>query len=215
MVKKIYRLLKKRNENIKSSWFHQIKTLLVNLNLAHVWDSEEVGTKSNWNTTVGRSLRNREVSEWKTRMTNKPKLRLYRVLKLDLNREEYLGMLLTFAQRKALTSMRSGTHVLRIETGRWKKIEYNERICKLCNNSVENEEHFFINCYVLERIRDTLVSNIRSECGVDISVMDKAASMTFLLANSCRARETRCQVARHVADYIIKASWLRSKLLGL
>ena len=100
-MKKIYRPLKKRNEYFKSSWFYQIKTILINLNIAQVWDSEEVGTKSNWNTTVGRSLRNREVSEWKTRMANKPKLRLYRVLKLDLNREEYLGMLLTFAQRKA------------------------------------------------------------------------------------------------------------------
>ena len=196
MVKKIYRLLKKRNEYIKSSWFYQIKTILINLNLAQVWDSEEVGTKSNWKTIIGRSLKSRELREWKARMANKPKLRLYRVLKLDLIREDYLDMDITFAQRKALTSMRSGTHVLRIESGRWEKEEYNERLCKLCNNSVENEQHFFLSCYVLDRIRDSLVSKIKSDCGVDINIMDKDAALIFLLGNSCRTRDIRCQISR-------------------
>ena len=44
-------------------------------------------------------------------MDKNPKLRLYRVLKLDLGREEYLDMDLPLIKRKEITRLRSGTHI--------------------------------------------------------------------------------------------------------
>ena len=112
----------------------------------------------------------REVREWKIRMDNKPKLRLYRILKLDLGREDYLEMDLTFNQRKAITIMRSGTHKLRVETGRWNKEESKEEHARFfCQSGlIETKEHFLLDCYVLERIRDGLRTNIKTDIGVDI-----------------------------------------------
>ena len=39
------------------------------------------------------------------------------------------------------------THKLQIETGRYKSIEKEKRLCTLCNlNKVESEEHFLLEC---------------------------------------------------------------------
>ena len=68
---------------------------------------------------------------------------------------------------------------------------------------------------MLERIRDGLRTNIKTDIGVDIRRMNNDAVLTFLLGNSCRDRESRNKVMRHVSDYIVKATWLRNKILGL
>ena len=38
--------------------------------------------------------------------------------------------------------------------GRWRGIQREDRICKLCNNGIENEIHFLFHCCSLEHIRE-------------------------------------------------------------
>ena len=45
--------------------------------------------------------------------------------------------------RNALLKIKISSHQLRIETGRYKKIPRNERICSFCNSyKIEHENHF-------------------------------------------------------------------------
>ena len=81
----------------------------------------------------------------------KAKLRLYRTLKSDLRREEYLS--LPLESRRRLTEIRSGTHGLRIETGRWQKEAVEERICRVCIcGPIEDEVHALLDCYPYRKI---------------------------------------------------------------
>ena len=55
-----------------------------------------------------------------------------------------------------LARLMSGTNNLRIETGRYNGRKIEERICKLCNEGIEDEHHF-LNIY-------NMYENIRNEC---------------------------------------------------
>ena len=74
------------------------------------------------------------------------KLRTYRVLKRNLEFEDYLNAN-DSRGRRAMTTIRGGTSVLRIETGRHrftnrhKALEVEERVCLICGNGeVEDED---------------------------------------------------------------------------
>ena len=130
----------------------------MDLNLGHLWVSEEVGDLESWNTLITQAFKDREVTQWKERMERKPKLRLYRTFKSQLVREEYLDTDLPFDIRKQITQLRSGTNKLRIESGRWNKEELENRVCKLCSMEVlEDEVHFLVDCHLYDRQRSLMM----------------------------------------------------------
>ena len=49
-------------------------------------------------------------------------------------------------ERHTLTKFRISSHRLEVERGRYFGLKFENRICKLCNDHVEDEEHFMISC---------------------------------------------------------------------
>ena len=62
-----------------------------------------------------KSIRAREEMEWKAKLEEKPKLRLYRTLKFDLEQEEYLNVIQDSEARRLMTALRGGTNMLAVE----------------------------------------------------------------------------------------------------
>ena len=58
------------------------------------------------------------------------KLRLFRKVKVNFNFEYYLSQVQNVKHRQAETKLRISAHKLPVETGRYKNISYNDRICK-------------------------------------------------------------------------------------
>ncbi len=84
------------------------------------------------------------------------KLNLYSELKESFEPELYLSQVKIFQHRKALSRLRTSSHNLLIETGRYNKTDREKRICKCCKQGViESEFHFLMQCdlYNLERNR--------------------------------------------------------------
>ena len=46
---------------------------------------------------------------------------------------------------------------LRANTGRYENINYNDRICKICNDSTEDEYHFLLECNIYDYIRSNFI----------------------------------------------------------
>ena len=66
-------------------------------------------------------------------------------------------------QRRMLTKLRGGTAELRIETGRWRGLERQERICKCCESGeVEDVEHLVMR-----------YAHVKEERGKLIELMDE------------------------------------------
>ena len=85
------------------------------------------------------------------------KLRTYRTFKHDFRMEAYLN--LPVYLRIPVTKFRVSAHPLRIETGRYalpQPIPPGERYCWFCQNTVEDEVHFLLECPAYEDNRKHL-----------------------------------------------------------
>ena len=60
-------------------------------------------------------------------------------------------------ERIILTRFRTGSHNLRIETGRWSNEEKNQRLCQ-CNTDIQTANHFFMECPLLTHLRGDYTS---------------------------------------------------------
>ena len=96
----------------------------------------------------------------------KPKLRTYIKYKKMLKEEEYLKNEDAIG-RRMLARIRSGTNNLRIETGRYERPRQTEeyRICKVCMEETETEEHFLKRCIAYDDIRKDLIIDLNKEEG--------------------------------------------------
>ncbi len=56
--------------------------------------------------------------------------------------------------RSLLSQLRYGILPLEIETGRYKNVARDHRICTLCNTAVEDQIHFVFKCPTYENIRN-------------------------------------------------------------
>jgi len=87
------------------------------------------------------------------------KLRSYKLVKEDFKRESYLE--LPPYMRVPVARLRTSTHSLRIETGRYNlpvPIPAEERYCWFCQNgSVEDEFHFLFDCKLYSTLEEKTV----------------------------------------------------------
>ena len=184
-------------------------------NIGQVWESELVGREQDWKRLVKASLRAREKADWKDQMEKKPKLRLYRTLKF-VEREEYLDVVVDAQQRNFLTEMRGGTNLLRVEMGRWKGEQLEERTCSFCAMSlVEDQPHALLECSAYYRERRQLFSEILQSTRYDMSrmAMDQDWLLQMLLGVSCSEKNQRAAIQTLVAKFLGTLFRIRAKLL--
>lgn len=86
-------------------------------------------------------------------------MRTYRIFKNNFSFESYLN-LGNPVERKVIAKFRISDHNLEVERGRYKGLQLNDRICKLCNSSIEDEVHYLLECPSLSHVRDPLIDNI-------------------------------------------------------
>ena len=88
------------------------------------------------------------------------KLFLYSKLKSNIEKENYLK-LENFNSRQLVTKFRISDHSLHIETGRYKKIPREFRLCKNCK-LLDDEEHFFLHCGLNDNPRINLMQKFQN-----------------------------------------------------
>jgi hypothetical protein len=95
----------------------------------------------------------------------KNKLRTYRTFKIKFEQEQYLKNIKSLELRRCLSKFRTSCHDLEIETGRYKKLKLEERVCCSCNNkSVEDEVHFLIHCPKYQQKRKICYQFLSQKC---------------------------------------------------
>ena len=110
--------------------------------------------------------------------------------------------------------MRSGSHQLKIERGRWAKEEEADRLCKVCaTGKIESEKHFLLDCYVFERYRRAMFNRILQETGYDLMSMkdDPSWLLEVLIGDGLLAKETRRSIGIAVAAFLEVAMRKRAR----
>ena len=151
-VYQIYKYCKDRTNAQKGSFCHSVQKLLAKLDLGHLWRTEQIEELKDWASLMMVSVRQLDQGLLLEAVQKKRKLKTYGLIKTDLCREVYISWSITGKQRVLYAQLRSGSHQLRIERGRWEGLEEAERVCKVCGTGkVEDKKHFLLDCFVFER----------------------------------------------------------------
>ena len=78
---------------------------------------------------------------------------LYKHIVDHITLQNYLKKPLPLLSKKLICKLRLSAHTLLIETGRYRGIPRDQRICPLCNSDVEDEFHFFVKCKFYSSLR--------------------------------------------------------------
>ena len=91
--------------------------------------------------------------------SDQSKLRTYAKLKSEAGFEDYLKSMKNIMDRTAITKIRLSNHDLMIEKGRHEGLILNERLCPFCKNTIENEQHFLLNCETFNALRTPFLNS--------------------------------------------------------
>ena len=131
------------------------------------------------------------------------KLRTYALLKSDIGVEKYLKLISNTVTRKCLTQFRLSNHTLNIEIGRRNKLPREQRLCKLCPNSIESEIHFLLSCPTYDHIRSNLLKNAREKNAI-FKFSTETEKFKFLMSDA---------MVKQTAEVIQKCFLVRAFLL--
>ena len=90
------------------------------------------------------------------------KLRTLNCLKMSLVLRNMLNWLCQKKYRSALCKFRCGVAPIRIETGRYERLNVTDRISNICDNhdnEIEDEKHVIMKCTLYNDLRETLFSD--------------------------------------------------------
>ena len=153
---------------IKGKWCKSVKSIFKSIDMLDLYNNKIKCDIKQCKEKLLSNFKNR----WSKDVLKKPKLRTYCTFKSDYSIESYITMNLTQQERSILAQFRLGTLPLEIELGRFINKKVEERICKLCDNDVEDEKHFLFECQLYQQDRDIFFTalNIDSneECSVNI-----------------------------------------------
>ena len=144
-----------------------VKFLLKVLHLEEYFLDPTVISADQFTTLCLIKIKNTFVEQWKMSITaltsnngQLRKLRFYSQIKTTFEREPYIDNVNNFFIHKNLAKFRCSDNKFEIESGRDKKVNANERICKLYNAGIENEMHFLALCPLYKPLRDQYFRNI-------------------------------------------------------
>ena len=80
------------------------------------------------------------------KISQSPKAASFIKFKTNIRIESHLALNFNINHKKAISRFRLSIHPLMIEKGRHLKIDKHERKCYFCEDKIENEEHFLVNC---------------------------------------------------------------------
>ena len=90
-------------------------------------------------------------------------------------------------RRRILAKLRGGTAGLEVETGRWRGVSREERVCKNCQSEeVEDVQHLLMRCSSVADEREKLVRLMREKV-VEWQNLKDGGRVTAVLSYACRS----------------------------
>ena len=166
---------KEENSTENGQFIEYIKDHLDKIGMSNIWKEQLLEKKNhykNHNIIKDIKLRKRDVSSQdiiSTLSLQPGKLALLNEIKNTHKFETYLNIH-NRENRRAITKIRTSSHKLEIETGRWNNVNRDLRICKNCNlHEVENETHFLFECRMHVTERKLFYDTIKTKMNIDLS----------------------------------------------
>ena len=112
-----------------------------------------------------------------SRLTN------YKQFKTDFKVESYVQSL-PKQSRSIMAKLRNGTFPVKMETGRYRNLKPEERICPFCQNIPESIQHFLMICKQYDNERKQLYDNIQRNTNINLRTLSDNDTYHHLINNS-------------------------------
>jgi hypothetical protein len=176
------------DHNINSCWASRIHSIIDHLGFAHIRFNFDDSCK--YLPMFKNRLRDQFLQDWSASIRSMPKLEYYCNFKKEFKFENYLNVIENDALRNCLARFRLSSHNLEIETGRYSGIVRENRLCKMCNqNVIENEYHLMFCC---SRYR-----NLRIKYHCNVSWPNKNIFNSYM---STKNKKKICNIAKYIKD---------------
>ena len=183
----------------KRNWSRSMKSLFEELDISTMFDQKAVCDLPYVETKV------REIMQesWKRQVIKKTKLRTFVSFKEEIALEPFVKHLTSRYARSAFTQFRHGILPLKIETGRFKNLAIEDRICELCQlNCIEDESHFLCICPLYSDVRVPLFDKGRNVIP-NFDDLDANEKLILLMKNCWK----------DVSNFIVSAWKIRQNVL--
>ncbi len=152
------------------NWSSEVKEVFCSINMEHVYTTKTVFNLDFMKTECKKI----DESQWLASLPLKPKLRTYILYKMSFITEDYVKYCLNRRKRSLTAEIRIGTLPLHIETGRFRNVKIEVRVCQVCKNGdVKNEFHFICICYAYSTLRNTMYDKINDVTFYNMTDRDK------------------------------------------
>ena len=145
-------------------------------------------------------LQQLEQKQWEENRFTKMKLRYYNMFKNCIEPECYVAANSSKVKRSVLAQFRAGILPLAIETGRFRNLDVEQRVCLICPSEIEDEFHFLMSCPNYAELRINMFTKILSEYDY-FNDMEDIEKFIFLNSN--------CQL--EVGKFLV-AAWEKRKM---
>ena len=156
-IKLVYNLLKSDIQTYPNrvNWASLVRDLLSNLGMRYAWTEQGVGNVNAFTSLVRQRLTDNFIQNWNARINESTRASCYKNISFSF--KTYLDTVTVKKFRIALSRLRTSSHRLEVEAGRWARQvrkPLNERLCTFCG-VLEDEFHFILECpaYMEERSR--------------------------------------------------------------
>ena len=163
LMKRVYNWDKILNESQQiSSWSSEIKYILYDNNLSHVYDSQLMFPVKSTIKQLEESLFKNQLEIVENECRAKPKLRTFVTFKDFKNISSHIFKPLSFLERKTISKIRLGILPIRMETARFLRpiVPENERFCYCQSGEIESEYHVLFICEKYANLRQIWLNKL-------------------------------------------------------
>ena len=163
LMKKVYIWDKKLNESQQLfSWTNEIKSILYNCNLNHVYDAQLMFPVKTIVKQLEESLYKMQLVRVENICRNKPKLRTFVTFKHFSDLPAHVFKPLSFLERKTISKIRLGILPIRLETARYFRpiVPEDQRYCYCNTGEPESEYHVLFICGKYDNLRQLWLNKL-------------------------------------------------------
>lgn len=163
ILKECYNMSKILHSKGIYSWYTYVNHIREELSVSKMHNCENTCYKSSIRTKKvyykkeTSNFFNKQYEEKIFNLDQNSKLQLFKTIKNGYEFENYLYCF-NSEIRRLICKFRISDHTLQIESGRYKKIPRELRLCNICNK-IEDEAHFILECTINQTIRPQFLSN--------------------------------------------------------
>ena len=122
-----------------------------------VWNHHFVNNSKKLMEVVETNLKDQFLQQWNSEMQESNKGKMYSCMKKNFGKEKYIDLPPSNLLQYKIW-IRTANHKLAVETGRWGKISYDQRICNMCSsNEIGDEFHTLLKCPTFSHIRNDYI----------------------------------------------------------